>query len=244
MTNNEISNSYEDSLRAQAYAKLEFHDTYYLAYRDIPEIILKHTKGRKALDFGCGTGRSTRYLQASGFDVIGVDISQDMLNIARKVDPKGDYRLLDEVDFSSLKNNKFDLILSAFTFDNIPTKDKKLKIFNELKNLLHQQGIIINLVSSPQIYLYEWASFSTKDYPENKFAQCGDKVKIIIKSIGDDRPVEDIVWPEEDYLKLYDEVGLQVLEVYRPLATGEEPYKWISEMTIAPWVIYILEAIN
>ena len=29
--------------------------------------------------------------------------------------------------------------------------------------------------------------------------------------------------------------------MYKPLATGDEPYQWISETNIAPWVIYVLE---
>ncbi len=40
-------NVYEDAQRAEAYAKLEFPGTYYLAYRDLPEIILHRSKGEK-----------------------------------------------------------------------------------------------------------------------------------------------------------------------------------------------------
>jgi hypothetical protein len=32
---NEFANCYEDTKRAEAYAKLEFAGTYYLAYRDL-----------------------------------------------------------------------------------------------------------------------------------------------------------------------------------------------------------------
>jgi ubiquinone/menaquinone biosynthesis C-methylase UbiE len=67
----------------------------YLAYRDLPEIIFAHVKRRKALDFGCGTGRSTRFLKKIGFAAIGVDISEDMLQQACARDPEGDYRLIE-----------------------------------------------------------------------------------------------------------------------------------------------------
>jgi len=87
-------NCYEDVSRADAYATLEFANTYYLAYRDLPAIISNHITGTRALDFGCGTGRSTRFLRKLGFDVTGVDVSEDMLRIARAMDPKGDYRLV------------------------------------------------------------------------------------------------------------------------------------------------------
>lgn len=122
----DFSNTYEDAKYAEAYAKLEFQNTYYLAYRDLPEIILEQVKGRKAMDFGCGTGRSTRFLQKLGFDAIGVDISEDMIKKAREVEPQGDYRLVKDGNLSHIKQETFDLVLSAFTFDNIPTMEKRL----------------------------------------------------------------------------------------------------------------------
>ena len=66
----EFVKSYEDAQYAEAYAKLAFSGTYYLAYRNLPEIIFEHVKGKKAIDFGCGTGRSTRFLEKIGFDVV------------------------------------------------------------------------------------------------------------------------------------------------------------------------------
>ena len=63
----EFENVYEDPRRAEAYAKLELPGTYYLAYRDLPKIISLAVKGKNAMDFGCGTGRSTRFLQKLGF---------------------------------------------------------------------------------------------------------------------------------------------------------------------------------
>lgn len=236
-----INNSYEDGKRAEAYAKLEFPGTYYLAYRDLPGIFLEHVKGRTALDFGSGTGRSTRFLQKFGFDAIGVDIAGDMIRQAKEIDPQGDYRLVQDGDFSQFKDNTFDLALSVFTFDNIPRMENKISILEEMRRIIKSEGRIVNLVSSPDIYLHEWASFSTKDFPENKHAKSGDKVKIIITDIDDKRPVEDIVWAGEDYLKIYQKAGLEPVKTYKPLARETEPFKWVNETKIAPWVIYVLK---
>jgi len=237
----EFSNSYEDAKRAEAYAKLEFPGTYYLAYRDLPEIIFEHVKGRKAMDFGCGTGRSRRFLQKLGFNTIGVDIAEDMIKKAREIDPEGDYRLVEDGDLSQLKNNAFDLALSVFTFDNIPTMEKKVRNFREIESLLKSEGRMINLVSSPEIYTHEWASFSTKDFPENKKAKSGDKVNIIITDVEDKRPVEDVVWTDEYYQETFKRAGLELVKTYSPLAKENESYKWINETRIAPWVIYVLK---
>lgn len=234
-------NVYEDTKRAEAYAKLEFPGTYYLAYRDLPAIIFEHVTGRQAIDFGCGTGRSTRFLQKIGFNTIGVDIARDMIRKAREIDPRGTYRLIADGDLSQLKDKTYDLILSAFTFDNIPTMTKKVQIFREMTSLLKKDGRIISLVSTPEIYTNEWASFSTKAFPENRLAKSGDKVKIIVTDLDDKRPVEDVIWSDEDYQEVYKRVGLELVNTYKPLANANDPYKWVNEARIAPWCIYVLK---
>ena len=236
-----FSNVYDDRARSEAYATLEFPGTYYLAYRDLPAIIGEHLHGGKAIDFGCGAGRSTRFLRELGFEVVGVDISEPMLARARHRDPQGDYRLIPDGDLGSLVANAYDLALSAFTFDNIPTMEKKVTLLRDLKRLLRPGGRIVNLVSSPEIYVNEWASFSTKDFPGNRDAQCGDKVLIVMLDVADRRPVEDILWTDEGYRDAYERAGVTPIEVYRPLGKQGEPYSWVSEAGKAPWVIYVLE---
>lgn len=113
-------NCYEDTARVYAYATLEFKNTYYLAYRDLPAIITEHVHGRRAVDFGCGTGRSTRFLRQLGFEVVGVDIAHDMIRKAHEPDPSGDYQLVPGDDLSGMQRCSYDLVLSMFTFDNIP----------------------------------------------------------------------------------------------------------------------------
>lgn len=49
-----------------------------------------------------------------------VDIAGDMIKKAREIDPKGDYRLIEEGDLSQFKGDAYDLALSVFTFDTYP----------------------------------------------------------------------------------------------------------------------------
>jgi SAM-dependent methyltransferase len=237
----DFSNVYEDITRAAAYADLEFPGTYYLAYRDLPDIITRHVNGRAAIDFGCGAGRSARFLQKLGFTTIGVDISADMISQARRRDPHGDYRLIEDGTSGELPAGAYDLVLSVFTFDNIPTKAKKVAIFRAMRRLLNENGCIISLVSSPDIYTHEWASFSTKDFPHNKTAQDGDIVHTIMTDVVDQRPVTDILWTDAAYRQVYRRAGLKVVQTYRPLAYAHEPYPWVNETTIPPWAIYVLQ---
>jgi SAM-dependent methyltransferase len=236
----EFVNCYADSGRASAYATLEFANTYYLAYRDLPALIARHAVGTRALDFGCGTGRSTRFLQKLGFDVVGVDVSEEMVAIARSTDPDGVYRLIPGDNFDQFKPASFDLILSAFTFDNIPGSSKT-RIFRDLRNLLAPSGTLVSVVSSPDIYLHDWASFTTGDFPENARAKSGDLVRIIVTDHVERRPVEDILCTHESYLGIYKEAKLQIADVVKPLAQGDEPYAWVNETRIAPWIVYVLK---
>lgn len=193
------------------------------------------------MDFGCGTGRSTRFLKQLGFEVVGLDIAEDMIRKARQLDPCGDYRLIRNGDVGILGAGAYDLVLSAFSFDNIAGMNTKVSVLKGLRDLLADGGAIVNLVSSPDIYVHEWASFSTKDFPENAGAKSGDRVRIIITATEDTRPVEDIVWSDEAYQETYKNAGLIVVATHRPLASGTEPCAWINETRIAPWVIYVLK---
>jgi hypothetical protein len=64
-------------------------------------------------------------------------------------------------------------------FDNIPS-ELKVRIFSDLKNLLRPDGTIVSVVSSPDIYTHEWASFTTTEFPENASAGSGDVVRIVV----------------------------------------------------------------
>ena len=240
-----FTNSYADQKRAEAYAQLEFANTYYLADRDLPQIISEHipgehVRGTRALDFGCGTGRSTRFARQLGFEVVGVDIAPEMIAHARRLDPAGDYRLISTGDFSRLEPGSFDLVLSLFTFDNIPGLETKVNLFRSLGALLDEAGKLVSVVSAPEIYVNEWTSFSTADFPSNRLARSGDLVKIITTDFEDRRPTEDILWTDESYRDVYSQAGLNIVATYHPLATGDEPYRWVSETRIAPWTIYVL----
>lgn len=240
----EFCNVYQDECRAASYGELEYPGTYYLAFRDIPKLIAGSgliEEGARALDFGCGAGRSTRFLRSMGYVAVGVDISPQMLKQARIRDPEGEYRLVADGDLSMVEEEGCDLLLSAFTFDNIPTRQHKLRILRELHRLVRPGGVLVNLVSSPDIYLHEWASFTTRQFPQNRNARDGDPVYIVMTDVEDRRPVTDIRCSDGLYRRLFAEAGFRFLQRHRPLGYGDEPFAWKAETEIAPWSIYLLQ---
>jgi SAM-dependent methyltransferase len=232
-------NTYADESYSASYSKIEFPGCYYLAYRDIPGIIRKYARTGRAVDFGCGAGRSTRFLQKLGFDVTGIDISESMIGNARELDPSGRYLAIKDGDFTGLPQNEFDLVLSMFTFDNIAGEGWRAELFRRLGNLLNDTGKIVCLDSTPEMYTNEWVSFSSRDFPENARAKSGDMVRVINMDSGDRRPCEDILWTDEDYRAGFQKAGLTLTGSEKVFAREDEPYPWINETKIAPWIIYI-----
>lgn len=233
-------NVYDDAMRADAYATLEFPGTYWLAFRDLPEIIAKHVTGKDAFDFGCGAGRSTRFLRGLGFATTGIDVSASMIARARTIDPHGSYMLMNDGDFSAVEQSRFDLVLIAFAFDNIFGATRRRDLLRGMRRLLKNNGRIVLLGSSAEIYTHEWTSFTTKDFPENVGAKSGDAVRIVMTDVDDRRPVVDQFWAHEDYLDLFAASELDFLAHYAPLGRAGEPHAWVSETKVSPWTIYVL----
>ena len=236
-----FSNAYADDETARAYAGLGLTGTYYLAFRDVPAILAQHVGGRRALDFGCGAGRSTRFLRQMGYDTVGIDISPAMIEQAQRVDPDGRYLLVPDGDYRALGDAAFDLIVSAFAFDNIPGVDHRKNILRALRRLLADDGRIMLITCTAAAYVNEWVSFTTADFPENRHATSGGPVRGVIKDSDDRRPVTDIFWNDDDYLQLFAATGLELIEHRQPLGLPDDPYEWLAETTTAPFSIYVLK---
>jgi len=77
-----------------------------------------------------------------------------MIEAAQAADPGGEYHLIPDGDLSVLDKRQFDLILSAFAFDNIPNADWRITLLSRLGSLLKDTGRIVLLGSTPEIYLH------------------------------------------------------------------------------------------
>ncbi len=63
----------------------EYDNEYGTDYSDAPYIdkFLESLNGKEILNIGCGLGNLTNYMNEHGFNVIGIDLSNEMLKIAK-----------------------------------------------------------------------------------------------------------------------------------------------------------------
>lgn len=101
------------------------------------------TEGMRVLDVGCGTGNFSIKLAEMGCKVIGVDVSEEMLKIAReKIREKGlniEFHQIDVYDIS-FNDNEFDAVFSMAAFEFI--KEPK-QAYNEMFRVLKPGGQLL-----------------------------------------------------------------------------------------------------
>ena len=143
------------------------YDTNENKTRDLDIIATKETLSKypfsKVLELGCGTGKNTSYLLQKAEQVIGLDFSEEMLNIARaKIkDTRVEFRKADLNLNWDIENQFAELITSSLTLEHIQDLGH---IFEQAYEKLKANGIFFICELHPfKQYLGSKARFETED---------------------------------------------------------------------------------
>lgn len=93
------------------------------------------------LDIGCGAGRTTAAIRKIGYDVIGVDYSQNMIDTARRLSPDIQYEVQDVRDLS-FDDASFEY--AFFSFNGLmllKTYEDRKKATIEIGRVLKNDGL-------------------------------------------------------------------------------------------------------
>lgn len=119
---------YKDKQVAESYDAKRFHSLAGRVSDWLDKYSLLRTlaflpQGGSILDLACGTGRITKFLAQRGFQVLGADISEEMLQAARKrLANLNCFRGVCQSDAERLPfaNERFDGVVSVRFFGHIP----------------------------------------------------------------------------------------------------------------------------
>ena len=93
------------------------------------------------LDVGCGPGRTTGLLHARGLQVIGVDLSPGMIEVARRDHPGLDFRVGSMTDLE-LPDGELAAVVSWWSIIHLP-RDVVPTAFAEFHRVLAPGGVLL-----------------------------------------------------------------------------------------------------
>jgi len=127
---NKVASLYQDK-----FMDLDlYNDTYDFICNSIAK------DNAKVLEIGCGPGNITKYLLSKrpDFDIFGIDIAPNMIELAKKNNPTASFAIMDSRQISDL-NTKYDGIVCGFCLPYLSQPDSK-KFISDCYNLLNENG--------------------------------------------------------------------------------------------------------
>lgn len=122
----------------------------------------------RILDIGCGCGRTTIPIKMKGYDVIGVDLSSDMIANARNISTqhklKIDFEIMDTCNLI-FPDEFFDNVLFSYNgIEHIPTYNQKIKALKEIYRVLRLGGRLIFTVHSGIPFIKTFCSWLVRTF--------------------------------------------------------------------------------
>jgi len=184
---NKIASLYEDK-----FMDLDLYNDTYDIFCERLEIV-----SPRILEIGCGPGNITKYmlLNRPDFNILGIDIASNMVELAMKNNPAADFKVMDCRQINELET-KFDAIICGFCLPYL-SKSDCTKFIKDCYNIISDTGILyISFVegdyinsgyqtgnNGDKIYFY-YHSFNevNKDLTENNFSLINTINKNYIKN--------------------------------------------------------------
>ena len=101
---------------------------YDLARLDV--VVGAAVPGLPVLDVGCGPGEVCRYLRRGGHEVVGIDVSPEMILVAREHDPSIDFYMMD-LRAMTFADASFGALVARYSLIHFP-RDVMPQLLDEL----------------------------------------------------------------------------------------------------------------
>ena len=229
------------------YSKTEFNPFRIYVEQASFLAVVEDVQDMSVIDLACGPGNYTRTLKTWGAtQVLGVDISEDMINRARALEecqPLGieyfvrDVRCLAHFDY-------FDVATAVYLFQYAATKEALMEMAQGISNNLKSDGRLITVVGNPILL--------DLDHTENLLAaaeqhflymkvcspiQDGTRIETTIYIPEQDEPLHlaNYYWSKETYEEVLQDVGFQDI-TWHPMDVSEEGLQRYGQ---AYWESYV-----
>ncbi len=175
----------------------------------------------KVLDLACGKGRHSIYLNQLGFNVLGVDLSENSIEVANK--NANDTLHFEVHDMREPLEEKFDAVFNLFTsFGYFDNDEDNLKTLIAIKENLSEYGFaVIDFMNVPfvldNLVDEETKTVDTIDFHLKRYLLDG----YIIKEINFEDQGQKFHYTEkvraltlEDFEQMMEEAGIYLLDTF------------------------------
>lgn len=178
--------------------------------------------GSKTLDLACGKGRHSLQLRKKGFDVVGIDLSEESIELAKNLEQDGleffvhDMRSLYWLEY-------FDLVVNLFTsFGYFHSSKDDLKTLSSVYDSLKPGGIFVLDFFNSEKVISQLVNLEEKEidgvrFEINRAVEDGMIVKRIHVIDGE----TELDFQEQvdaltlgDFVAYFEQVGLELLEIF------------------------------
>lgn len=191
---------------------------------DIEKFIRQHLpegvpENPKILDLCCGTGELAQNLQHTGYQVTGLDGSEEMLRYARKNAPDSDF-ILDDARFFKLPSTFHGVVSTNFGLNHIMNLEDLTCVFRNVYAALLTNGVFMFDFRLDEYYRSTWLDYSVHgdikdDYVWTLLRSYNSEERIgqiniaIFKQVEQNWKRSDTTWLVKGYLRNEVESALQ-----------------------------------
>ncbi len=118
------------------------------------------------LDVGSGTGRWTKQFAQYVDSVVGVDLSSEMIGIARKTNPAYNVKYI-HGDFLNLSFGGFKIVTALASLQHFKTRKNLNEAYEEIRDILNPEGHFIFYAPHPHGLFYGSTSLWETDFDPN-----------------------------------------------------------------------------
>jgi SAM-dependent methyltransferase len=185
------------------YGKRDENEAGVLIHRLID--YLAPQPGAKMLDLACGKGRHSRILSELGFDVTGLDLSENSIAEAQKHSSENLHFVVHDMR-KPFKDQTFDYVFNLFTsFGYFDNESDDIRVLQSVHQGLKSKGIFILDYFNADLVLERIRSEETKEVNGIKFS--------IHKHIADDRIIKTIKFDDNGrHCQFEEKVSLYTLD--------------------------------
>ncbi len=189
--------------------------------------LIGNLTGKRILDIGCGNGYLIRKIQASALSVTGVDISENMVQEAKRLGYGSAPSLLcvASSDLLPLATGIYDAAICSLTINNLSSADMAKNTFREAGRILKPGGLFVISLPHPHtlsaITRYRWTDWEEGQNQESLVPGEGFKRQIMGRD-GSMISIVNYYWPKETLTNFAKRVGLELDTVSEETATVDE----------------------